>query len=64
MNNITDISNAASYISNLKLSKTKKEVEISILKKSMDMQKEQAQQLVELLKEAAPYLGQNVNIEV
>jgi len=63
MNNISDIANAASYISNIKLTKTKEEVGISILKKSMDMQKEQAQQLVELLKEAAPHLGQNVNIE-
>ncbi len=63
MNNVSDISNAASYISNLKLTKTKEEVEISILKKSMEMQKEQAQQIVELLKEAAPHLGQNINIK-
>lgn len=63
MNNVSDISNVASYISNLKLTKTKKEVEISILKKSMEMQKEQAQQIVELLKEAAPHLGQNINIK-
>ncbi len=64
MNTISDIANVASYVSAQKMSKTKQEVEISVLKKSMDLQEEQAAQLIELLKEATPHLGQNVNIEV
>ncbi len=63
MNTVSDIANVASYVSAQKMSKTKQEVEISIFKKNMDLQEEQAAQLIELLKEAAPHLGQNVNIK-
>ncbi len=63
MNTISDIASVASYVSAEKMSKTRREVEISVLKKTMELEREQAELIAELLKEIAPHIGQNVNIE-
>ncbi len=61
--NIADIANAAANISLIKQNQTKENVEIKVLKKVLDLQKQQAESLASLLQDVAPHLAQNIDIE-
>jgi len=61
--NIADIANTATRVSAIKQNETREIVEIKVLKKVLDLQKQEAESLAALLKDVLPHLARNVDIE-
>jgi hypothetical protein len=61
--NIADIANAAASVSAIKQNETRETVEIKVLKKVLDLQKQEAESLASLLKDVLPHIAQNVDIQ-
>ena len=61
--NIADIANTDLSISASKQTEIKQNVEIKVLKKVLDLQKQEAESLASLLKDVLPHLAQNIDIE-
>ena len=62
MSHIAEIASEATRISGIKHAETSQNVEMSVLKKSIDVEKMLQQQMISMMQQISPHLGSNVNV--
>ncbi len=62
MSYVTQLSSAARHVSAEQMAQSAESVGIAVLKKQMQVEAQISQQMVQMLNQAQPHLGSNVNI--